>query len=228
MPQYHKHLQHVEPLPNLPGLMDAQATLDRLRRDVSLLAELEHFVGRAAALPAVLRFRALASLNTGLCQRRHQLLLPNGCASSHSQFASRGAAIACNDCDAKIMDGSSDYKAPCSATRCEANLMACARACRIKCRPEVEQAAWQLVWLSRDLADDAMAAFTGKLLALVGPLDEHHIAFTRAPAYTQTSGTLSREVPRAELSQCVLIPVSFAGGHIRLLCVLVWDDGVLL
>ncbi len=81
MPQYHKHLQHVEPLPNLPGLLDAQATLDRLHRDVSLLAELEHFVGRAAALPAVLRSRALASLDTGLCQRRHQLLLPDGCAS---------------------------------------------------------------------------------------------------------------------------------------------------
>ena len=47
------------------------------------------------------------------------------------------------------------------------------------------------------LADDAMAAFTGKLLALVGPLDEHHIAFTRSPAYT--SGTLSspKEVPRS-------------------------------
>ena len=73
--------------------------------------------------------------------------------------------------------------------------MARVYACRSKCRPEVEQAAWQLVWLSRDLADDAMAAFTGKLLALVGPLDEHHIAFTRSPAYTQTSGTLSREVP---------------------------------
>ena len=85
MPQYHKHLQHVEPLPNLPGLIDAQATLDRLRRDVSLLAELEHFVGRAAALPAVLRSRALASLDTGLCQRRHQLLLPNGCASDPPQ-----------------------------------------------------------------------------------------------------------------------------------------------
>ena len=79
MPQYHKHLQHVEPLPNLPGLMDAQATLDRLRRNVSLLAELVHVVGRAAALPAVLRSRALASLETGLRQRRHQLLLPDGC-----------------------------------------------------------------------------------------------------------------------------------------------------
>lgn len=79
MPQYHKHLQHIEPLPNLPGLSDAQATLDRLRRDVSLLAELVHFVGRAAALPAVLRSRALASLETGLRQRRDQLLLPDGC-----------------------------------------------------------------------------------------------------------------------------------------------------
>ena len=79
IPQYHKHLRHVEPLPNLLGLMDAQATLDRLRRNVSLLAELVHVVGRAAALPAVLRSRALASLETGLRQRRHQLLLPDGC-----------------------------------------------------------------------------------------------------------------------------------------------------
>ncbi len=54
--------------------------------------------------------------------------------------------------------------------------------CRGGCRPEVEQAAWQLVWLSRDLADNALAAFTGKLLALVGPVDEHCIAFTRSPA----------------------------------------------
>ena len=53
--------------------------------------------------------------------------------------------------------------------------------CRGRCLPEVEQAAWQLVWLSRDLADNALAAFTGKLLALVGPLDEHCIAFTRSP-----------------------------------------------
>ena len=42
-------------------------------------------MGRAAALPAVLRSRALASLYTGLCQRRHQLLLPNGCASDPAQ-----------------------------------------------------------------------------------------------------------------------------------------------
>ena len=59
--------------------------------------------------------------------------------------------------------------------------------CRGGCRPEVEQAAWQLVWLSRDLADDALAAFTGKLLALAGPLDEHCIAFTRSPAVGPTS-----------------------------------------
>ena len=102
-----------------------------------------------------------------------------------------------------------------TAGACEADLMACVYACSSKCRPDAEQAAWQLVWLSRDLADDTMAAFTGKLLALVGPLDEHHIAFTRSPAYTQTSGTLSKEVPQADSSQCVLIPVPNLTGHIK-------------
>jgi hypothetical protein len=78
MPHMHKHLQHMEPLPDLPDLKEAQAMLDRLRQGVSLAAELSHFVGRAAALPAVLRLRALASLEAGLRRRRDELLQPHG------------------------------------------------------------------------------------------------------------------------------------------------------
>ena len=78
MPHMHKHLQHMEPLPKMPELKEAQAMLDTLRQGVSLAAELAHFVGRAAALPAVLRSRALASLEAGLRKRRDDLLLPDG------------------------------------------------------------------------------------------------------------------------------------------------------
>lgn len=47
----------------------------------------------------------------------------------------------------------------------------------------MEEAAWRLVWLARDLGDDALAAFAGKLLALLGPLEAHVTAFSlRAPA----------------------------------------------
>ena len=78
MPHMHKHLQHMEPLPKMPELEQAQAMLDMLRQGASLAAELAHFVGRAAALPAVLRSRALASLEAGLHKRRDELLLPDG------------------------------------------------------------------------------------------------------------------------------------------------------
>lgn len=80
MPHMQRYLQHMEPLPKLPELRDAQAMLEQLHHGVSLAAELEHFVGRAAALPAVLRSRALAAMETGMCLRRHELLLPEGCA----------------------------------------------------------------------------------------------------------------------------------------------------
>lgn len=75
----HQYLQHLEPLPMLPELQAAQAMLNKLHRGVSLAAELEQFVGRAAALPAVLRSRALASMEMGMCLRRHELLVPEGC-----------------------------------------------------------------------------------------------------------------------------------------------------
>lgn len=85
--------------------------------------------------------------------------------------------------------------------RAEVDLFICI--CRAGCRPEVEQAAWRLVWLSRDLADDAMAAFTGRLLALVGPLDEHCIAFNRSPGAGQQSALGSKKV-RTSLSSPLL------------------------
>ena len=78
MPHMQQYLQHMEPLPKLPELQDAQAMLEKLHSGVSLAAELEHFVGRAAALPAVLRSRALAAMETGMSLRRHELLLPEG------------------------------------------------------------------------------------------------------------------------------------------------------
>ena len=78
MPHMRKYLRHMEPLPKLPKLKDAQVMLDRLHEGVSLAEELAHFVGRAAALPAVLRSRALASMETGMRQRRHELLAPDG------------------------------------------------------------------------------------------------------------------------------------------------------
>ena len=80
MPHMHQYLQHMEPLPKLPELRAAQGMLDKLHRGVSLAAELAHFVGRAAALPAVLRSRALASMEAGMRLRQHELLLPEGCA----------------------------------------------------------------------------------------------------------------------------------------------------
>lgn len=84
LPQFHEYLQHMEPLPQLPGLSAAQAMLDKLHQGIGLAAQLTHFVGRAAALPAVLRSRALASLEAGMRQRRHELLLPpTECALSH-------------------------------------------------------------------------------------------------------------------------------------------------
>lgn len=45
-------------------------------------------------------------------------------------------------------------------------------------RPEVEEAAWRLAWLSSELGDDTMAAFAGELIARVGPLDPATIAFS--------------------------------------------------
>jgi hypothetical protein len=63
----------------------------------------------------------------------------------------------------------------------------------------VERAAWQLVWLSRELADNAMAAFTGRLLALVGPLDEHCIAFNRLPGAAQQTALGAKKVPDTSL-----------------------------
>ncbi len=78
MPHMQQYLQHMEPLPKLPELRDAQAMLAELHHGVSLAAELEHFVERAAALPAVLRSRALAAMETGMRMRRHELLLPDG------------------------------------------------------------------------------------------------------------------------------------------------------
>lgn len=77
MPHMRKYLRHMEPLPKLPKLKDAQVMLDRLHEGVSLAEELAHFVGRAAALPAVLRSRALASMETGMRQRCHELLAPD-------------------------------------------------------------------------------------------------------------------------------------------------------
>ena len=79
MPHMHQYLKHMEPLPMLPELRAAQAMLDKLHRGISLAAELEHFVGRAAALPVVLRSRALASMEMGMRLRQHELLLPEGC-----------------------------------------------------------------------------------------------------------------------------------------------------
>lgn len=73
-PELRPILQHVEPLPPLPDLAQAQRVLDTLRRGVPLSAELTHFVGRAASLPGVLRARALASLAAGLKTRQSELL----------------------------------------------------------------------------------------------------------------------------------------------------------
>ena len=56
------------------------------------------------------------------------------------------------------------------------------------CKPEVEEATWKLVWLSRDLGDEALAAFAGKLLALTGPLDATVIAFS-VPTFAANSGS---------------------------------------
>lgn len=80
MPHMHQYLQHMEPLPEVPELQAAQAMLGKLHRGVSLADELVHFVARAAALPAVLRFRALAAMELGMRQRQHELLQPEGCA----------------------------------------------------------------------------------------------------------------------------------------------------
>lgn len=57
------------------------------------------------------------------------------------------------------------------------HICACSAGARV-CKPEVEEAAWRLVWLARELADDSLAAFAGKLLALAGPLDASVIAFS--------------------------------------------------
>ena len=83
MPHMHQYLQHMEPLPEVPELRAAQAMLDKLHQGVSLADELVHFVGRAAALPAVLRSRALAAMELGMRQRQHELLLPEGYALLH-------------------------------------------------------------------------------------------------------------------------------------------------
>lgn len=58
-------------------------------------------------------------------------------------------------------------------------------------------AAWQLVWLARDLGNSNLAAFAGKLLALVGPLEPHVIAFS-IPSQAATS---SAAVDRNPLAQ---------------------------
>jgi len=42
----------------------------------------------------------------------------------------------------------------------------------------VEEAAWQLVRECRETGDGGLAAFTGRVLALLGPLPPERIAFT--------------------------------------------------
>ena len=68
--------------------------------------------------------------------------------------------------------------------------------CRVRpCKPEVEEAAWRLVWLARELGDNDLAAFTGKLLALVGPLDPHVIAFSIPTSLSSSSAAAERTPP---------------------------------
>ncbi len=78
-PSLHEYLRHVEPLPAIPELCQAAALLDKLRAGVSLSAEMANFVGRAATLPAVLRRRALASLESGFATRQRELFSSTGC-----------------------------------------------------------------------------------------------------------------------------------------------------
>ncbi|BDA48015.1 Serine-protein kinase ATM [Coccomyxa sp. Obi] len=66
-----------------------------------------------------------------------------------------------------------------------------------QCKPEVRLAAWQLVWLARDLGNSNLAAFAGKLLALVGPLEPHVIAFS-IPSQAATSSAAVDRTPSAQ------------------------------
>jgi hypothetical protein len=68
-----------------------------------------------------------------------------------------------------------------------------------------ERAAWQLVLLARDLRDEMLADFAGKLLALVGPLDAHVTAFSMpasgcSPAIMPSAAQLSTSVSKVKKS----------------------------
>jgi hypothetical protein len=90
----------------------------------------------------------------------------------------------------------------------------------------VEEAAWKLVWLARDLGDGGLAAFAGKLLALTGPLDASVIAFS-VPTFALSTAAAQGAAPtaapqpqqrtgRAAASQQVCVQP----------CILAWVRGV--